>query len=440
MNHHRNNPRDSNKIVICDVNGDIIENGISNPFHWTNEMTDVPHWIDFTFPISPTISSNTEYRVYNICPFHASSTYYSLVTASGGRMYNDSGYPEAFTNPNGLNESSIELSDRRASMYLTYSNPSFISSWDTTKAGTSPAKTIALPLFNGGTYNFTVDYGDNSGIKTVTSWDDANATYEYADDGIYTVTITGQIEGFRFVYSGDKLRIVGISNWGTLKVGTNQGLYFTGCRNLVVTATDVLNTSSVTNMGGMFSSCSLFNGSLAGWDTSNVTNMAEMFSYCSSFNQPVAHLNTSKVTDMGEMFAGCYSFNQPLAGWDTSNLIEIWGLLDSCRAFNGSVANLNLSKITNMYAVFLGCSSFNQSLATWDVSNITNMQSMLSSANALSQANYDATLIAWSALTVKPNVVFHAGDATYSTGAATTARGVLTGSPNNWTITDGGQN
>jgi len=125
MNHHRNNPRDSNKIVICDVNGDIIENGVSNTFHWTSEAINVPHWVDFTFSTPPTISGGTEYIVYNICPFHASSTYYTIVTASGGRMYNDSGYPEAFTNPNGLNESSVELSDRRASMYLTY-NPGWI--------------------------------------------------------------------------------------------------------------------------------------------------------------------------------------------------------------------------------------------------------------------------------------------------------------------------
>jgi surface protein len=298
----------------------------------------------------------------------------------------------------------------------------FISSWDTTKYSEYGDRTIALPLFNGGTYNFTVDYGDSSGIKTVTAWNDADATHIYEVNGTYTVTIKGQIEGF--LNFGDdawyRNRLVGISNWGTLKVGTNQGGYFTLLKNLVVTATDILDMSAVTSMGlrlldcGMFQSCWIFNGSVAGWDTSNVTSMYSVFWDCRAFNQPLTGWDTSNVTDMGYMFGSCSVFNQSVANFDTSN-------------------------VTNMSYMFENCTAFDQSLASWDVSNVTTMGNMFLNANAWSQANYDATLIAWSALTLKSNVQFHAGDATYSTGAATTARGVLTGTYG-WTITDGGQN
>lgn len=36
-------------------------------------------------------------------------------------------------------------------------------------------------------------------------------------------------------------------------------------------------------------------------------------------------------------------------------------------------------------------------------------------------------------------LTFEANLAKYSSGAATTARGILTSAPNNWSITDGGQ-
>jgi surface protein len=442
-------------------------------------------------------------------------------------------------------------------------NTDFVSSWDTTKAGTSPAKTITLPLFYEGTYNFTVDYGDNSGEKTVTAYNDADAAHTYADDGTYTVTIKGQIDGFRFNNSGDKLRLIGISNWGTLKVGTNQGAYFYGCENLVVTATDILDTSEITNMSRMFSNCSVFNGSVSSFDTStvtnmnymfydsmfnqsvanfntaavtnmnsmfrncpmfnqsvanfntaNVTDMGRMFTACSEFNQSVANFNTTKVTnmvgvfaacsmfnqslanfdtalvtDMSSMFYGCFVFNQSLANFDTSvvkwmngmvsgcsafnqsvasfdtaNVVSMSYMFSSCSAFNQSVANFNTALVTDMSSMFAHCSDFNQSVANFNTSNVTNMYGMFAvcysfnqslanfntslvmdmrdmflNANAWSQANYDATLIAWSALTLQSAVPFHAGDAQYSTGAATTARGVLTGTYG-WTIYDGGQN
>ncbi|NCC99614.1 MAG: T9SS type A sorting domain-containing protein [Bacteroidia bacterium] len=58
----------------------------------------------------------------------------------------------------------------------------------------------------------------------------------------------------------------------------------------------------------------------------------------------------------------------------------------------------------------------------------------------LSTANYDALLTGWAAQTVQSGVTFSGGNSKYSAGAAATARGVLTDSPNNWTITDGGLN
>jgi hypothetical protein len=58
--------------------------------------------------------------------------------------------------------------------------------------------------------------------------------------------------------------------------------------------------------------------------------------------------------------------------------------------------------------------------------------------NALSTEVYDAALIYWDSLTLKPNVVAHFGDATYSTGSAAAARANII-ADHNWAISDGGE-
>jgi len=64
------------------------------------------------------------------------------------------------------------------------------------------------------------------------------------------------------------------------------------------------------------------------------------------------------------------------------------------------------------------------------------MQYMFTHAN-MTNTKYSDTLNAWSLLTLKPNVNFGAGPMKYNAGAVA-ARAILTSSPNNWTVTDGG--
>lgn len=120
MQRSRTVGNDCNKIVICDLNGDIIENGISNTFCWTTEAVDIATWVDFTFLVSPAITTGSGYLIYNISSSNAASTYYLISDDDGGRMFNTSGSSGAFDSPDDLNESSIEVIDRMATMYITY--------------------------------------------------------------------------------------------------------------------------------------------------------------------------------------------------------------------------------------------------------------------------------------------------------------------------------
>ncbi len=91
-----------------------------------------------------------------------------------------------------------------------------------------------------------------------------------------------------------------------------------------------------------------------------------------------------------------------------------------------------------MADMFYSCSVFNSDISAWDVSSVTDMTNMLNGANAFSTANYDLLLNAWSSLTLKPNVHFHAGDAKYTIETSQSAHDTLTTPPNSWSITDGG--
>ena len=67
--------------------------------------------------------------------------------------------------------------------------------------------------------------------------------------------------------------------------------------------TPLLNTSNVTNMGGMFSQCTNLT-TIPELNTSNVTSMYLMFNGCTNLTT-IPLLDTSSVTDIAGMFNGC---------------------------------------------------------------------------------------------------------------------------------------
>jgi surface protein len=107
------------------------------------------------------------------------------------------------------------------------------------------------------------------------------------------------------------------------------------------------------------------------------------------------------------------------------------------------VSGFDTSAVTTMAQMFRNCSS----LTTIDISGF-NVEAITAGGGAnfmlgseTTTALYDATLIAWSAQTVTSGLVWGFGNSTYTAAPsdAATARGVLTGAPNSWTITDGGE-
>ena len=92
------------------------------------------------------------------------------------------------------------------------------------------------------------------------------------------------------------------------------------------------NTSNVTDMGRMFSSCySLTSLDLSSWDVSNVTNMYQMFYSCESLTSlDLSGWDTSNVTDMGWMFADCKNLKTiRMVGCSEETRNKVWKKMPS---------------------------------------------------------------------------------------------------------------
>ena len=267
----------------------------------------------------------------------------------------------------------------------------------------SAGTTVTLPLY--GTVDVTVDWGDGS---TESFTGTGNKDHTYASEGIYTVTISGSLTQFGAVGYPNVDKLVKCTSFGDLGL-TSLYFAFHNATNLIEAPTVL--PSTVTILSATFLSCSNFNFNISTWDVSNVTNMGGMFYNAPNFNQDISGWNVSLVTDMSGMFYNAANFNQDISGW-------------------------NVGLVTNMGYLFYGATDFDQNIGSWNVSNVTYMGDMFTGVT-LSTANYDALLIGWSGQTLKPNLNFHGGNSKYSCDVMD-ERAILTGAPNNWTITDGG--
>jgi len=167
-----------------------------------------------------------------------------------------------------------------------------------------------------------------------------------------------------------------------------------------------------TNFDGMFYNCDSFNGTLTNWDTASASTMRSMFRDCLIFNQPVNHFDMSVILSTQSMFYGTGAFNQPLNLW-------------------------NMTSNDYYTSMFLNAVAFNQDISAWDWTVTVSISNFMQGATAWSQTNYDLFLIALDGRVLQSGQTFYC-EATYSAGAATTAR-TNVATNYSWTFVDGGQ-
>jgi len=299
--------------------------------------------------------------------------------------------------------------------------------------------TFTPPLYDGGTYDFVIDWGDLSS-STITSFNDEDLTHTYADEGAteYSISISGTLIGWKFDNAGDKTLMKDISQWGCFRPG-NTGDTFKGCSNLTISATDRMNLSGVTDINEMFQLCGSLTTipNIGTWDVSNVTSFYGMFHSDVLFTGDISTWDVHNCQNFGYMFYHCDVFNVDLSGWNTESATQMTWMFYEAAIFNRDVGDWDVGGVSNFDQMFRGALAFDQDLSGWDITGMTSASAMFLNVT-LSTSNYDALLIGWEAQTEQAEVIFGAGNSQYSAGAAATAKGVLE-TTSLWVITDGGQ-
>lgn len=235
--------------------------------------------------------------------------------------------------------------------------------------------TFTFPLVVGGTYNFTVNWGDGSALSTITSYNDADITHTYATEGTYQIECEGTINRFRFANAGDRLLIRDIKNWGTLQLGVTSGSQFQGCTNMTVSATDALDVSGTSNFNGMFNNCPAITSVKLSAGTP-VGSMANFFYGGTALTTlDLSVLNMSSVTSLSNAFLQCVNLTSigDVSGWNTSSITTMDSIFYNCRLLSSlDVSGWNTSNVTTFYRAFTDCRSLTSLNCTnWNVGNVT---------------------------------------------------------------------
>jgi surface protein len=291
----------------------------------------------------------------------------------------------------------------------------FVTTWQT-----DAVNQIIIPLMGDG-YDFRVEWGDGTIYDYQGSSSEiSEITHQYDQSGIYTVTIrSNTFSGFPRIYLNNfnnRSLLLEIKQWGGGEWSSmNQA--FSGASNLTITATDVPDLSSATDLSSMFSNCTSlignqyfnnwnvsnitdmnfmfygaanFNTDLNNWNVYNVSHMSHVFFGASNFNSDLDNWIVANVTDMSMMFSGASNFNSDLGGWDVANVTDMTMMFSGASNFNSDLGGWDVAKVAYMTAMFQGASNFNSDLGSWDVAKVTDMGDMFSGATI-----FNSSLSSW---------------------------------------------
>ena len=328
----------------------------------------------------------------------------------------------------------------------------FIFTVKTDNAGTSASDQFTIPTSTSGitqAFLYDIETSDGQTITGVTG----NHTITFPTAGTYEVSISGSFPYMFFVNSGDRLKMLDISNFGIYALGsTSQIAAFRGCSNMTITATDSGNFGSVTSFSGAWQNCSSLT-SFPLIDTSSGQVFNDAWTFCSSLTSfPLID------TSSGTSFIGTWTFCSSLTSFpliDTSSgtsFIGTWRFCISLTSFPlldtssgvifedawNACANLTSFPLidTSSGASFIGTWRFCSSLANYpanafDTNIATNYVNAFQLTNLTTQS-IDDILVSLDTSGVSNGAFFQSGgQAPSATGL--TARDNLVAK--GWTIT-----
>lgn len=197
---------------------------------------------------------------------------------------------------------------------------------------------FTLPLLttaDGGVYDFTVDWGDGSAVETVTEVTTA-IIHSYSYSSTYDITISGTMEGWGFASpSIECAKIMEIKQWGCFSFKNHlstptpegeareimfgglevveDGAHFTGCSNMIITATDIPDLVGAKSLYGSFYGATSLTEipNFNNWDFSTIECMAATFIGCALFNQELS-LTLPLIRSFAIMLGDASEFNSSI--------------------------------------------------------------------------------------------------------------------------------
>jgi surface protein len=307
----------------------------------------------------------------------------------------------------------------------------------------SDAETLTIPCNNAGVFNAVIDWGD-SNTSNITSYNDADLAHEYVTAGEYQVSITGMFPNIYFYNGGgssDKLKLLSVDNVGDTGLTSLQFAFYE-CENLIsVTAGDSV-TPALASMEEAFSNCyGLVTIDLSGLDVSACINFSSMCYVCVELTTiDIADWDVSSGATFRVMFQFCYKLaTVDVSSWDTSSGVEFDAMFDGCTVLPTlDVSEWSMGIAEDINAMFKDCPALTDvAIDGWDISTVNDFRLFLN-GSSIPTARYDATLIAWDALTVQPGETVDFGSSTYTGGGVVAAAKLSLETNDTWTINDGG--
>ncbi len=137
-------------------------------------------------------------------------------------------------------------------------------------------------------------------------------------------------------------------------------------------------TSSVTDMSGMFAYSAATSLDLSSFDTKNVTNMSGMFAYSAATSLDLSSFDTSNVTNMSGMFAYSAATSLDLSSFDTKNVTNMCSMFSWSDATSIDLSNFDTSNVTSVDGMFCGAACVDTiDISHFDLSKASDASSIL---------------------------------------------------------------
>ena len=361
---------------------------------------------------------------------------------------------------------------------------------DTTKVGVTDSYSFEIPCVYSYSYsyNYIVDWGDST-----RSSHRGSSTHTYSNGGIKIIKIYGKFPRFAFLGGRDRLKLLRILSWGSVKFAPDQERAFYGCGNLTSIANDANWFDTITQGSGMFSGCSLSSipltmslknlidggrGNTGGGmfmnnlltslpptlDLKNLETGVNMFS-SNKLTELPPNMTAPKLINGEYMFFNNVGITSLPESFKVENLENGDSMFRNCK-LSSLPSQMNLDKLINGGGMFMnnlltslptnmkldslkiagtgnsnGSMFGNNKLTDLPVGiklpNLTRGVEMFSGANnKINTERYSQLLIDMDNLNPNNNVNFHGGSSKYNSAVAQHRNNLVTNK--SWTITDGG--